>query len=154
MYAWHGWSRTKVYAVWKAMRQRCNNPRNDEYHNYGGRGIKVCARWDAGFMNFLEDMGPCPKGMTLERKNNDLGYSKRNCAWVGHETQSNNRRGLNYVTISGVTRTATAWARINGIRPAIVLQRINAYGWSAKVAVTTPAFPRGGSGPARRLQRT
>lgn len=91
----HGRSKTKLYVVWSAMKKRCNNPNDPAYKNYGGRGIKVCKRWQNSFENFLKDMGECPKGLTLERKNNSKGYSPSNCCWATRTQQANNRRKSN-----------------------------------------------------------
>jgi hypothetical protein len=87
----HGLSTHPLYATWKGMRNRCNNPRAPRYKDYGGRGIAVCKRWDK-FQNFLADMGERPPGTTLDRKNNDRGYSKRNCRWATPAEQSSNKR--------------------------------------------------------------
>ena len=87
----HGKSKTPVYAVWKTMRQRCNNPGNKDYLHYGGRGIFIALEWD-NFEVFEKDMGPRPKGFTLERVNNEGGYTPDNCVWADWTTQQNNRR--------------------------------------------------------------
>ena len=73
------------------MLQRCNNPNSQRYKDYGGRGITVCKRW-LKFENFLADMGDRPRGLTLDRKNNDKGYYKRNCHWATYEQQAANKR--------------------------------------------------------------
>ena len=82
------------------MLARCNNPKDRNYHNYGGRGIKVCKRWE-NFELFLKDMGEPPKGMTLDRKNNDKGYSPSNCRWVTAAEQCRNRRVNVWVLLDG-----------------------------------------------------
>lgn len=73
------------------MLQRCSNPRRADWPRYGGRGIRVCARWHS-FENFLADMGPCPKGLTLDRIDNCGNYEPGNCRWVTWEVQYGNRR--------------------------------------------------------------
>jgi hypothetical protein len=82
------------YNSWRAMGERCNNPNSDKWEDYGGRGIKVCDRWqgDRGFQNFLADMGPRPKGMTLDRKDPNGNYEPSNCRWATAQKQSQNQR--------------------------------------------------------------
>lgn len=88
----HGKVGFPEYVVWKGMRQRCNDPNHKNYSDYGGRGIRVCKRWDS-FELFYQDMGPRPKGrMTIDRKNNLGHYTPSNCRWSTMKTQNNNRR--------------------------------------------------------------
>jgi hypothetical protein len=101
----HGKVRSRAYGVWCSMKARCNNPKCPAYQNYGGRGITVCADW-ATFAQFYRDMGDPPDGHTLERIDNDKGYSPDNCQWVTRTVQGRN-----------TTR------RANGIRPAITRRR-------------------------------
>jgi hypothetical protein len=86
----HAKIQSSTYTSWEAMRQRCNNPHNDYYHRYGGRGIKICERWNE-FSNFLEDMGERPPGKTLDRKDNNKNYCKENCKWSTPKEQANNK---------------------------------------------------------------
>lgn len=80
------------FRTWTGLRYRCNNPNSSSYKNYGARGIKVCKRWD-NFENFLEDMGkrPSPE-LSIERINNNRGYSKSNCKWGTKSEQRRNQR--------------------------------------------------------------
>jgi len=84
-------NRIGTYSSWEAMRSRCNNPNNPGYHWYGGRGIKVCERWD-DFDNFLWDMGERPEGKTLDRIDVNGNYEKSNCKWSTPLEQTQNRR--------------------------------------------------------------
>jgi hypothetical protein len=91
----HGHARrgnlTQAYHCWVSMHQRCDNPRNRNYANYGGRGITVCERWKT-FVNFLADMGEPPPGMSLDRVDNNGNYEKSNCRWTTRIQQNRNQR--------------------------------------------------------------
>ena len=87
----HGMCKVPTYFTWQSMIQRCENPKNRAFKNYGGRGIKICSRWHK-FENFLEDMGKKPSGMSLDRIDNDGSYELRNCRWATpHEQRINSR---------------------------------------------------------------
>ena len=90
--ALHHKSRTPEYRVWAAMIQRCMNPNSTNYKRYGGRGITVCIPWLCSFEQFVADMGPRPPGHSIDRINNDKGYSPDNCRWATPQEQVHNQR--------------------------------------------------------------
>lgn len=102
----HGQSGTPLYSKWAGMKDRCLNTLNKNYHNYGGRGIKVCGRWlgENGFVNFFNDMGIPPKGKPeIDRIDNNKNYEPGNCRWVDHMKQSRNKRPNIFISMLGNT---------------------------------------------------
>jgi hypothetical protein len=86
----HGMHETKIFKLWSGMFSRCYNTKHLAYKYYGKRGILICKRWHK-FVNFYADMGDRPNGKTLDRINNDKGYSPSNCKWSTYKEQANNR---------------------------------------------------------------
>ena len=125
------------YLTWCAMHQRCENPKNISYSNYGGRGIKVCKRWGK-FENFISDMGfkPSPSH-TIERRDNDKGYSPSNCVWATWHVQSRNKRRNVTIRAFGRTRCLSDWAKELGIGMHMITQRIKG-GMTPEDAMTIP----------------
>jgi hypothetical protein len=134
----HGMIDTPEYGAWKHMLQRCQNPNVPEYHNYGGRGVTVCERWQA-FEAFYADMGARPSDKHwLERIDNSLGYSPENCCWATPQEQQRNRRNNRLVTFHGKTQCIAAWAEETGLKHAAIDYRLKV-GWTVEMALTTPS---------------
>jgi hypothetical protein len=125
----HGLSRSPEYNNWVAMKSRCHNVKNQDYALYGGRGIAVCERWRASFINFLSDMGgrPFPRA-TIERINTDGNYEPGNCLWATQEQQTRNKRTNLNLTLNGVTKCISVWARELGLHLATLQGRLER-GW-------------------------
>ena len=128
------------YGVWAAMWQRCVNPNDKNFRNYGGRGIIVCARWKL-FVSFLEDMGPRPAGATIERKDNNGGYEPGNCLWVSRSAQQRNRRNNILVTHNGETRVMKDWF-VSSVVSLSTFRRRILRGWNVTHALTAPPGTR------------
>lgn len=128
---------SREYRAWSNMKRRCLDAKHPRFKDYGGRGIKVCDRWLADFSNFLADMGRCPPGMSLDRKDNDLGYCKDNCEWASAIDQTNNARSNIVVAIGVETHTVAEWCRILKRNPKTVYVRLHS-GWNPVRALTQP----------------
>jgi hypothetical protein len=105
------------------MLSRCSNPNIESYPDYGGRGISVCPQW-RDFAVFLADMGECPEGLTLDRVDNNKDYMPGNCRWATYSEQLNNTRSTIRISVDGITKSLTQWARDMGINARTVRTRI------------------------------
>lgn len=112
----HGMCGTTEYTIWTSMKRRCNAEGHTSYHRYGGRGIKICSRWNDSFENFYQDMGnrPSPEH-TLDRIDNNEGYGPTNCRWATREEQAYNRKTTLHITLPDgeIITTKEAMLRFN-----------------------------------------
>lgn len=143
----HGYNREgnrhPLYDCWNSMLRRCQNPKNPAYHDYGGRGITVCKRWQT-FKNFLEDMlYGYRRDLTIERIDNNKGYSKGNCKWETRKGQMLNRRNAHLLTFNGQTMNLSTWAEKIGVPYQVLSQRVGKLGWPVERALTTALTSRG-----------
>lgn len=140
----HGLSHTRLHHAWTSMKERCANPKNKEYPNYGGRGIRVCDEWLNSFEAFKEwavangykndaKRGDC----TLDRIDVNGDYESSNCRWVDMKTQGRNRRSNHMLTINGETHCIAEWGEIANIIPSRISKRL-VRGWSPYDAVFRP----------------
>lgn len=129
-------NRSSEYQTWYSMKQRCENKNNTAWDNYGGRGITVCEEWQ-DFSAFLDDMGTKPFGYSIERIDNNSGYSKDNCRWASRKEQQRNRRENIMFEFNGKTQCLTEWSEELGISPATVFSRLHR-GWSVEKSLTHP----------------
>ncbi len=120
----HGKSKTPEYYIWVSMKMRCDNPKQERYPDYGGRGITYCERWKK-FENFYADMGsrPTPKH-TIERENVNGSYDPDNCIWATDTVQMRNRRDTKFIEFNGERRSVPEWAEVFGIPYNILRQRL------------------------------
>lgn len=139
----HGGRHTSEYKIWERMLHRCKNPNNERYARYGGRGIKVCERWQESFANFLADMGPRPSPKhTVDRIDNDGHYEPSNCRWATQMEQTRNSSRTKDLTLNGETMCMTAWAQRLGITQHTLNGRLKR-GWPLSAALTVGPVPKG-----------
>lgn len=121
----------RVFHIWKTMIQRCRHKR---HKHYAGRGIRVCKRWEK-FENFLVDMGEPPAGTSLDRVDVNGNYEPGNCIWADALTQAAHQRRVVALTINGITKSASAWAKQYGRKRDGILALIAEAGWSPEEAL-------------------
>lgn len=133
----HGRSDTPEYATWRQMLDRCENPKNKRYKDYGGRGIMVCERWHEP-QNFLDDMGKRPsRKHSLDRVDNDGNYEPANCRWSTAVEQHNNCRSNRVLVWDGRSMTTAQWAVALGINASILRNRLYRK-WSVERTLSQP----------------
>ena len=125
----HGLSDTRIHVIWKNMKSRCYNKSHPEYNRYGGRGIYVCDEWRDNSSAFIEWSlkNGYSDNLTIDRINNNYGYSPENCRWVDYKTQQSNRSTNVRVCINNEWYTVSQYARKHNIKPSILFKRIMRY---------------------------
>jgi hypothetical protein len=135
----HRMSRTTEYNTWIKIRDRCKNPRNVKFSDYGGRGISVCERWDASFEAFFSDIGPKPhRDWSLDRIDNNGDYEPGNCRWASTSTQARNRRTTRMVEYDGRQMPLVDACQLAGVNYRSAIWRLN------RGEQPLPSPPRGG----------
>lgn len=133
----HGMRQSATYRIWSHIKGRCLNKTDKKYADYGGRGIKVCKSW-MKFENFLKDMGDKSEGLSLDRKDNNKGYSKANCRWATLIEQANNKRNNRFFAYEGLTLTLPEWCRRLGLNLGLSRCRHYKLKWPIEKILTTP----------------
>lgn len=139
----HGHSRgrreTPTLKTWHSMMSRCNSATAKSFSDYGGRGIRVCDRWQS-FENFLADMGERPNGTTIDRIDVNGNYEPSNCRWASWKQQQRNRRTSRLATAFGKTMCVAAWAEETGVAARTIYARLaRPHRWTTERALTEPA---------------
>ncbi len=134
----HGKTGTPEFKLWCSMRRRCSDTRDKRYDSYGGRGIKVCDRWQ-DFQNFLDDMGERPSPHhSIDRIDNDGNYEPGNCRWATDETQRRNKRTTRTVSLQGKEMPLVDACKKTKIKYSTANSRLNKLGWTDERALLTP----------------
>lgn len=132
-----GKNASRLYTIWDNMRSRCNNKKNPNYVDYGGRGISVCKEWDdySAFKNLALENG-YTDDLTIDRIDVNGNYSPANCRWVTQKDQCRNKRTNRFITYKGETRTIAEWSELTGIPYHTLKSRINVYHFTPEDALT------------------
>lgn len=125
--------RSGAYVSWCSMTRRCLAVGSDKWLEYGAKGVTVCSRW-RDYKAFLADMGPRPRGTTLDRIDNSRGYEPGNCRWATSFEQTLNRRNTRYLTAAGKRKTITEWSLKTGLKYCTIWRR-KLMGWSDEDAL-------------------
>lgn len=140
----HGGSHSRLFRIWSGMKTRCYNKHATNYKDYGGRGITMCSEWAANFAPFrlwaLEN--GYADNLSIDRIDNNRGYSPDNCRWASAKQQNNNRRSNTKVEYNGEIHSVSEWAEIIGIASDTLLHRLNCGRFSIEQALTLPKMRR------------
>ncbi len=140
----HGQSNSRLYSIYCNMISRTENPNATAYNLYGGRGIAICSEWRNDFPSFYNWAlsNGYQDTLSIDRKDNDKGYSPDNCRWVSMSNQFNNRRSNRVITFNGENKTIAQWARSLSIDRHTIHSRLNS-GWSVERALSTSTVKEG-----------
>lgn len=132
--------RARLYDIWRAMKERCNDPKNISYHNYGGRGISVCSLWEHDYLSFKAWAlkNGYSDEMSIDRINISGNYSPENCRWATRKQQNNNTRHNTFITAFGETLTLAQWSEKTGISSDLISARIKRLKWEPEIALSKP----------------
>lgn len=135
----HNQRHTKLYETWKKMRDRCNRPNATQYKDYGGRGIKVCEEWDKSFQAFYDwsYANGYDDNLTIDRIDNNKGYSPENCRWATYKEQMRNKRTNHIITYKNQSQCISQWCEELNLSYSAVTGRLRR-GWSVEKALSTP----------------
>lgn len=145
----HGQKRTRIYTIWNRMKGRCENPADAAFPRYGGRGITVCEDWRRSFETFRDWAlaNGYEAHLTIDRRDNNLGYTPANCWWATYAQQNRNSRRNRPVIYKGRSVLVCDLAIEVGLPQDVLKNRILRYGWPIELAVSTPVLPKGGRRP-------
>jgi len=138
----HGMHKTAEYRAWGSIRQRCGNPKNTQFKDYGGRGIRVCQEWLDSFDTFYAYIGPKPSPQhTIDRIDINGHYEPGNVRWATKKEQERNKRNSRFVEYEGQTKTIAEWAESSSVTRDVLWHRIK-LGWSMDDALTATKYRR------------
>ena len=134
----HGKRYSRIYNIWRSMRQRCKNPNSVNYKNYGEKGIAVCDEWNdfENFYNWAMENG-YQEELTIDRIDVNGNYTPSNCRWISYKQQANNKTNNRLIEFQGEIHTLGEWASITKIKLPTIWARLK-YGWSVEKALTIP----------------
>lgn len=139
----HNQSGTRIYEIWAGMKKRTTNANRKDFKYYGERGVEVCSEWENDFEAFYgwALQNGYANNLTLDRKDNNKGYSPDNCRWISQKEQCNNKRNNRIISYNRTKKTLSEWSQILNIDYNALAQRLYR-GWSAEKAFTTPTRKR------------
>lgn len=134
----HGQRRTRLYRIWRNIKSRCLNPNLPDYNSWGGRGITICDEWlEFEPFHAWAVANGYRDDLSIDRKDNEKGYSPVNCRWATDIQQDRNKRNNRILTYGGESNTLSEWGAIVGIKPVVIGMRLYRLGWSIEKALTT-----------------